>query len=293
MSAAPPPPFAGERGREGDDDEWGGIISRLSGVPLLIMLDIDGTLAPTAPRPELAEVPVETRRALAALARHPGVTVVVVSGRSASEARRMVAVAPIWVIGNHGAERIDPHGQREVDEKVAPWADAIADAAARLMEYVPGVHGTLLEDKRWTLSVHYRAADPAVVPEVRATVTRVATELGLVVRDGKQVIEVRPPVAVDKGSAVLDLAQRLGGLEPDASVLYAGDDETDEDAFRALRAALPRAVTVHVRSGGGVERGGEDGEGPAVSAAEVRVDDPWEMGAVLAWLAESRAAMTS
>jgi trehalose 6-phosphate phosphatase len=94
---------------------------------------------------------------------------------------------------------------------------------------------------------------------------------GLTVRDGKQVIEVRPPVPVDKGTAVVGLVRRLGVGSPGASVLFAGDDLTDEDAFRALRAAVPGAVTVRV--------GDEDGR---PSAAEYGVDDPVALAALLA-----------
>lgn len=264
-------------------DPGPGILERLTGVPFLIMLDIDGTLAPTAPRPELAAVPVDTRRALAALARQPGVSVCLVSGRPASEARRMISVVPIWVIGNHGAELIDPNGQTEIDSRVAPWAGLVAQAARRLECTVAAVPGALLEDKQWTLSVHYRAVDPAAVPALRAAVTDTALGLGLVVRDGKRVIEVRPPVPVNKGTAVLDLAERLGALASGASLLCAGDDDTDEDAFRALRARVPRAVTMHVG----------DGEGPTRTAAEILIDDPWEMSAFLIWLAAARAEVAA
>ena len=246
----------------------------LSGTPRVIMLDVDGTLAPIAPRPELAVVPAETRRAIAALAAQPGVIVCLVSGRAAIDARRMVGVDGMWVIGNHGAEVMRPDGGIEVDPAVVPFRDGLDRAAAALAPVVDGVPGSILEHKGWTLSVHYRAVDPAAAAGLARAVGNIAEREGLSVRDGKKVIEVRPPVSVDKGTAVVALARRLGALAPGASLLFAGDDVTDEDAFRALRANGSSAITVQVAL-----------EGDGRSSAEYRVDDPAAMRALLAGLA--------
>src|SRR4051812_26460108 len=99
--------------------------SRLTGRPLLLMLDVDGTLAPIAPRPSLARVPDDTRRVLASLATQPGVSVALVSGRAARDARNIVGVANLWTIGNHGAEVMDPTGHTTVDPGVARYAAAM------------------------------------------------------------------------------------------------------------------------------------------------------------------------
>lgn len=220
------------------------VAERLARSPLILLLDVDGTLAPIVERPELAAVPPETQRAVAALAAIEGVTVSLVSGRAAADARRMVGVGNVWAVGNHGAETIGPDGDVLVDPLVAPHEQGMTRTARALDQLLEPVHGVIVEDKRWTLSIHYRLADPEVVPRVRATVERVATEAGLVVHEGKKVLEVRPPVRVDKGTAVLALARRLGG--EDGGVLFAGDDRTDEDAFRALRSQLPEAITVRI-----------------------------------------------
>ena len=219
---------------------------RLAGDPCVVMLDVDGTLAPIAPRPEEAAVPDETRRVVAALAARRSVHLALVSGRAAGDARRMVSVSNVWVVGNHGAEVVDPDGESAVDPQVAPYEQAIARARRTLSQLLGPVPGVIVEDKHWTLSVHHRQADPGVLPRLQSTVHRVAQENGLAVHDGKMVFEVRPPVRVDKGTAVFALAQRLGALETGASVLFVGDDRTDEDAFRMLRARVPGAVTVRV-----------------------------------------------
>ncbi len=235
--------------------------ARLTGDPCVVMLDVDGTLAPIAPRPEEATVPPETQRVVAALARRDAVQVALVSGRAAGDARRMVSVSDVWVVGNHGAEVVSPTGEATVDPQVATHEMSMARARAaldRLLEPVPGV---LVEDKRWTLSVHYRQADPHLLPRLQSTVQQVAQENGLAIHDGKMVFEVRPPVRVDKGTAVFSLAQRLGALGEDAALLFVGDDRTDEDAFRMLRHRVPRAVTVRVGD-------------PAETVAEFVVADP-------------------
>jgi trehalose 6-phosphate phosphatase len=220
--------------------------ARLAGRPLLLMLDVDGTLAPIAPRPSLARVPDETRDILAELAGRPRVFVVIVSGRAAHDARRMVGIEKLWTIGNHGAEVIGPSGEVTVDPAVARYAIPMRRVAQTLQPALAGIDGVVLENKEWTLSVHYRLVDDAVVPRLQGLVKDSAEHNGLLVTQGKRVIEIRPPANVDKGTAIRQLAERLGAFSADASVLFAGDDATDEDAFQMLRAELPRAVTIHV-----------------------------------------------
>lgn len=236
---------------------------RLLGVPLVVMLDVDGTLAPIVGRPEDAAVPPATRSAVAVLAARDRTHVALVSGRAAGDARRLVCVSNVWVVGNHGAEVVSPDGEETVDPQVAPYQGAMAQARARLARLLGPVAGVLVEDKQWTLSVHFRQADPKVVPSVQLSVERAAHELGLRVHEGKMVLEVRPPVRVDKGTAVFALAHRLGALAADAALLFVGDDRTDEDAFRVLRHRAPHAVTVRVADEGGAD-----------TVAEFTVPDP-------------------
>lgn len=250
------------------------VVARLAGRPMVLMLDVDGTLAPIAPRPADAVVPAETRRVVAALAARSRVSVALVSGRGAADARRMVAVSRLWVVGNHGAETVGPQGESFVDPQVAPHAASIAQASRRLSALVAPVPGVFVEDKRWTLSVHYRLADPGVVPRLRAMVDSVAAEQRLTVTEGKMVLEVRPPVPVHKGTAVLALAKRLGTPGGNSAFLFAGDDTTDEDAFRLLRQHAPDAVTIKVGD-------------PTNSAAEFAVRDPAALRELLERLLES------
>ena len=137
---------------------------RLAGAPLAVLLDVDGTLAPIAPRPEDAAVPPDTVAALRALVARPHTHVGFVSGRGAVDARRLVGVDGVWAAGNHGFEILDPDGTLAVAPEVGPWEFALAAARERIRPLVAATPGALLEDKGATMSVHYRLR-PAFLSE--------------------------------------------------------------------------------------------------------------------------------
>jgi trehalose 6-phosphate phosphatase len=244
------------------------------------MLDIDGTLAPLQPRPEDAFVPEATRQAVVALAGSPDVHVALVTGRAAADGRRLAGIDGVWVIGNHGIEAISPTGEVVVDASAAPYRDYIAAAVEELAMLVGSIPGVRVEDKVWTLSVHHRLADPAVEPQVRQTMDEVAHKHGLRLIRGKKIFELRPPIHVHKGTAVVELSRLLAGQGLAASLFYAGDDRTDEDAFRALRSTAPHAVTVRV--------GGSMDDQTAATAAEFTVPDEAALREILEWLVTLR-----
>jgi trehalose-phosphatase len=254
------------------------LTSRLDGRPLMLLLDIDGTLSPIAPRPDVAVVPAATQRVLEALSHAADVHVAVISGRSVQDARRLVGVPGLWTIGNHGFEVAAPDQPPSVREDVRQFAERVRAAGRRAIALGERVPGVVVEDKRWTLSVHYRLADPAAIPGLADEVNAIARDHGLVVTHGKKIFELRPPVEIDKGSAAVELAQILGALGDGASLLAAGDDRTDEDMFRALRARRPACVTIRV---------GEDASAQD-TAAEFRLPDPAAMRELLELLRAGR-----
>ena len=196
-----------------------------------LILDVDGTLSPIAPRPELAVVPEQTRTELRRLASRYKL-VACLSGRAGADAQRLVAVEGIEYVGNHGLE-------------LHPQAEALAAEMARFRDSI----GLPVEDKGVTLAYHYREVDDEDV--ARAELERVATRAraaGLDARWGRKVLEIRPRVETDKGTAVQALLGRSGATR----ALYAGDDTTDLDAFRGLRdAELEHAVRIAVASAEG------------------------------------------
>lgn len=251
---------------------------RLAARPLVLLLDVDGTLSPIAPTPESATVPDRTRHAIARLVRGEQVHVALVSGRAARDARRLVGVDGVWAIGNHGFETITPQDDLVTDPGLAPYRAHVAQAAAAIAPIVAAHPGTQLEDKTWTLSIHYRRAGAGVGELLRQELERIRRAHGLELTEGKMVFELRPPVPVDKGTASVALLDRLLGPSGGAA-LYAGDDRTDEDAFRALRSTRPEAVTVRIAP--------ENDEAPAATAAEFMLSGVGAMGAFLDRLAEA------
>lgn len=248
--------------------------TRLDASPLIVLLDLDGTLAPIAPTPALAQVPASTRFVLDRLAQLPGVVMALVSGRGAEDAQRVGGVAGAWVVGNHGYELMDPQGVVTVHAEAAAYESAMLEAA-RQLSTLDFVEGALVENKRWTISVHYRNVSSDVAA-LKTRARKVAAELGLRVTEGKKVIEFRPPIAVDKGSASLEFVQQHG-LLPNGAAVYAGDDRTDEDAFSALR-PTGRAVTIQV--GGAKE-----------TSAEIQVVSPADLHEILSWLVTRRMSL--
>jgi len=222
------------------------LAARLVGTPLVLLLDIDGTITPIAATPSAAVVSDRARRALVELTQASGVHVAIVTGRSVGDARRLVGVDGAWFVGNHGLEVAAPDEAPTVSDSVAQFAPQVEAAAARLAQLARAVPGTILENKRWSLSLHYRLAERDALPELGLRLRKIASELGLEVTGGKEVLELRPPLRINKGTAAIDLLERLGALGDGGSVFCAGDDETDEDMLQAVRENAPTSVTVAV-----------------------------------------------
>jgi trehalose-phosphatase len=264
------------------------IADRLSGRPFVALLDVDGTLAPITRRPEQAVVPDDTRNIIAELTTLPQTMVVVVSGRAALDAASVVGVPGVWIIGNHGLETAAPNEAPRPRHELARYIGAMSAAMEQFRAYAHGHPGVLVEDKRWSLSVHYRLVDSPAVADVVTTARTIAERLGLRATNGRRVVEIRPPIEVDKGTASLDLLRALGATSDDASIFCAGDDRTDEDMFRRIRAANPRAVTVRVL---GAEDPSESHVGYE-SLAELTVPDPEALRAMLSAIVDLRRQLS-
>lgn len=214
---------------------------------IALFLDVDGTLAPIAQTPSKARVPQSTRHLLARLRSHSGVAVVIVSGRSATEARELVGVPVDVAIGNHGLEfaRGASHPRPIL---AASERKRMATAARRIRLSIAELEGVWLEDKRWTLAVHYRAAPSAIERALRRRVRGAVRGVGVQLLWGKKVIDVKPGGGWHKGKAVrLLLRKQYGpGWSRTVGVLYAGDDVTDEDVFST---APKSVVTIKVGRG--------------------------------------------
>jgi alpha,alpha-trehalase len=205
----------------------------------VLLLDYDGTLTPIVPHPDAARLSPMMADLVSGLAKHPRYRVAIVSGRALDDLRRHVAVNGLFLGGNHGLEIEGPEGRYEYPEiqRMRPHIQTLMKALRDDLAEIPGA---VIEDKGVTLSVHYRGVPETWVRTVKDRLDermRPAVEAGLLrLRTGKAVLEVRPNVPWDKGEAVRWMVDRLRQDRSPTSILaiYLGDDETDEDAFRAV-----------------------------------------------------------
>lgn len=213
---------------------WDEIAARLEHATPAIFLDYDGTLTPIVDHPDRAVLSQAMRATLSHLAQVWPTTVV--SGRGREDVQGKVGLERITYAGSHGFDISGPRTDGSLEHRVAEGsASAIADAAGELRDRTRQLAGVLVEDKKYSVAVHYRRADDALVPEVKRVVASAAAEHpDLAVTHGKKVLELRPAVDWDKGRAVLWLLDALDLDRPDVLPFYVGDDVTDEDAFRAL-----------------------------------------------------------
>jgi trehalose 6-phosphate phosphatase len=211
-----------------------------------VLFDIDGTLAPIVRHASDATVPETTRLRLIELAKRYSV-VACVSGRPASVARQMVSIGSIAYVGNHGSELLRPGaGDLEVDPQVAAWAARVREFAVRADTTALGQLRVRREDKGAIVAFHWRGApDEGAAGVAVAALELAALDAGLETHRGRKVLEIRPPVPIDKGRGV----RWLLADDPPATAVYVGDDLTDVDAFAGLRAVVGAgAVCVGVRS---------------------------------------------
>jgi trehalose 6-phosphate phosphatase len=216
-------------------------ISALRDDPLgaALFLDVDGVLAPIVERPEEARVPEETRVELRRLSARYGL-VACVTGRTSELARVIVGVDELRYVGQHGLE-------------LQPGA---ADWAARIHDYARSTGWSDLELKPMTAAFHYRRAEStAAAREQLEAAAAGALAAGFRTTWGRFVLEVLPPVEASKGTAVRALLDESGLRR----ALYAGDDVTDLDGFRALD-GLDVALRIAIASPEGPAELGEQAD---------------------------------
>lgn len=235
------------------------MLTRVARSEVLLGFDFDGTLAPIVGDPDAAWMREGTRACLATVAsRYP---VVVISGRALDDLRpRLEGVALRAIVGNHGVES---------DEDAERFLGLVRRWSATLQATLGGLEGVLLEDKGYSLSVHYRHA-PAPTESRVAIAERLATLEGARVVEGKMVFNVVPDGAAHKGDAMVRLRRDLGA----ELAMFVGDDVTDEDVFGADEPG--RLLSVRVGRS-------------ARSQATHCLDTQGEIDALLGVLAELRA----
>jgi trehalose 6-phosphate phosphatase len=208
----------------------------------ILLCDYDGSLAPIVDLPDDAVALPAAIEALYELGEHLG-RVGIVSGRPVEFLADRLPVPGLTFVGLYGMESL-VDGRRVVDPRVLPFADAVAAAAD---EADVRVAGTVVERKGGvSVTLHWRTT-PDREQEVLGVASELAQRHGLDEWHSRFAVELRPPIAIDKGTVVDDLIRGFG------VAAFAGDDTGDLAAFAALaRAAsdgrLTRGVRIGVRS---------------------------------------------
>jgi len=208
----------------------------------VILSDFDGSLSPIVERPGEAVPHSAAFDALAALVGRIG-RVGIVSGRPIAFLAEQLPVPGLVYAGLYGME-VMVDGERRVDPAVLPFADAVAAAADEADERLAG---TIVERKAGvSVTLHWRTT-PDRADEVIALAADLAARHGLAQFPTRSAVELRPPLAIDKGTAVDAL---VAGFSVAA---FAGDDTGDLAAFAALDRAvvdgrIARACRIGVRS---------------------------------------------
>ncbi len=214
---------------------------RIGDQHVLLLTDFDGTLAELAPTPDLAFVEPGVQAVLEQVARHPAITLGVVSGRRLEDVSTRVHHVAEFVAGLHGLE-IDGQGStfhHGILESVAPYIARLDREARRQLAWCPGC---LIENKEFALTCHVRQAPPDLgelaLEEFEALAEPFLETRKLRLLIGAQAMELLPSVDWDKGHGVEWIRARLSRVKGyTVPVIYLGDDRTDEDAFTCLDAS--------------------------------------------------------
>jgi trehalose 6-phosphate synthase/phosphatase len=172
--------------------------------------------------------------ALRACAAREDTQVAVISGRSLRDIRSHVPVQGVIFAGNHGLEIEGPGIASYRHPDIAHYTDRAKDLAVKLEQL--DVEGVWVEAKGASLTLHFREAPMASHERVATEARRIIRDAGFQARDALCAVEARPPIGWDKGHAVLHVLRDCygPGWSESLRAIYVGDDETDEDAFRAL-----------------------------------------------------------
>lgn len=220
--------------------KWDVIQGKLKGKYLFIFLDYDGTLTPIVKSPRLAVLSFETREILKKLAENPCCKIAIISGRSLQDVKSQVGLRNLIYSGNHGLEIEGPKIQYITPVSVA-YRKILDDLKAILEKKIATFKGAFIEDKGLTLTLHFRQVQEKLLPMVKTAFHEVVivylVENKIKIKTGKKVLEVRPILEWDKGKVVLWLLSRQKFAKSNTEVfpIYMGDDDTDEDAFKALK----------------------------------------------------------
>lgn len=208
--------------------------SQLAQKDVFVFLDYDGTLTPIVDTPDLAVLSENMRETVKTLASMYKVSIV--SGRATNDVRSKVKIDGLFYAGSHGFEIVSPDGETTVNEQAQKIRHVIDEVYEKISKQVKDIKGSLVENVKYTISVHYRLVADKDFPKIEGAVENILKEYpNLRKTSGKKVFELRPKIDWHKGRAVEWILDVLGYDAANNMAVYIGDDVTDEDAFAALK----------------------------------------------------------
>lgn len=226
----------------------------------VLFLDYDGTLTPIVDRPDMARVSDGMRTTVQKLAGK--YTTAVVSGRMREDVEDLLGVKGIFYAGSHGFD-IKGEGLDMVHPAAEKAVPVVNECIKILKEKTEGIEGIIIEEKKYSVAVHYRMAEEKHLPDITEMVKELVSSYDVLrLMSGKKVFELLPNIEWNKSRAIHWIMKAMELSWTSSSVIYIGDDVTDEYAFRGIRT---RGTGILVS------------EKSRPSAAEFRLKDPEEV----------------
>jgi trehalose 6-phosphate phosphatase len=209
--------------------------------PLGLVFDIDGTLSPIAPTPDTATLYPGIALLLEQARTHAYVAIM--TGRAVTNGSAIVNVEGLTYIGSHGLEWSDGLPSSSTVQLVSealPYIQPSKDLLALLERKLADVEGVIVEYKHVGGAVHYRLSpDPEKARQtILSLITEPTKQATMHLSEGKCVIEIQSPVAVNKGQALRRFVRQFNL----SGVIFAGDDRTDLDAVLEIQALKQEGI---------------------------------------------------
>lgn len=209
---------------------------------IALFLDFDGTLVEIVDHPDLVAIDGATKEALSVVSIELSSALAIVTGREIEVIDKFLSPLKLPVAGIHGLMRRDARGRVPTsDNSAAEFVDRVAD---RLKPFAQSESGLILEIKASSVALHYRARPELERLCLEVCEAAIVDLSGVELKRGKMVCEIKPNIA-NKGTAILDYMKEppFMGRTP----WFAGDDVTDEDAFKVVNGL--GGVTIKVGPG--------------------------------------------
>jgi len=238
----------------------------------ILLTDFDGTLTPIQKHPDLAALSEEMRQILIKFSQNKAIFLGIITGRSLKQIKKLVNIPEILYVANHGIELEGP-GIHYVSKEARKARYILWHIYMRLFKSLKHIEGMHIEDKGFSISLHYRAvkkkSDVEFVTSTLRDITKPFLDRNMILlSEGKMVYEIRPPGKWNKATAIQWLLTDYFPLKfnEDVLIIYLGDDKADIEVFDSLRG---KGLTIFV------------GNPSDTAAANYYVNSPEEVKAFL------------